>query len=109
MHPRGHALFLVMLLMAALAVTGAILGTRLATDLRASADDSRRAQLLWLARTASAQGKARTTTVVVGRERLSLQVAVRGGTVTATASGAAGRAVVTRGEERYQERFQRAR
>ena len=109
MRARGHALLLVMMMLAALSVTGAILGTRLATDLRSAHEDTRRDQLMWLARSAAAHKRSRTTTVLVGGERVRLQVAVTGRRTTATAAGVAGTAVVTRGGEGYQERFQRAR
>jgi hypothetical protein len=91
MNRRGHALPLLMTVLAALAISGAVLGMRLSSNTHARRSDDVRLQALWLARSAlSAEvtGERRVDTpfgpALVHAGRGSVLVDLQGASATIT-------------------------
>ena len=108
---RGFALALVLAVLALLGVVGAIVHAQLAARRQAQLGEERRAQALWLARSAAASQKPLQREVEVGGERAALVVRATAGRVEAEVRfGRWGRARVTaEGAQGWEERWEPAR
>ncbi len=77
--PRGSALLLVMAISAAMLTVGAVVFMRVEAFSASHQDELKRTQLLWLARSGVAEGRARRTDVILPTgERVAVQVTLKG-------------------------------
>ena len=76
---RGHSLFLLMVVMAALLGLGAIVSQRLDGEVAGRKDDDRRTQMIWLARSAASLAQPCERKVTVAGAVASVRVRVNAG------------------------------
>lgn len=113
MRRHGHALLLMMTVLAALAMGGLVMASRLEHQGQLHARDAVRTQALWLARSALETGQPGSQTVATPVGAATVKVERKGEVATATAQLPGGTAQVTvtgplaaprQWDERYQTR-----
>ena len=106
MRPRGHALLVLMMILAVSLCGVGIIATRLSVDTQARRSNAVRFQSLWLARSALTSGTTGAQIVATQWGPARVRIETKKGATVAVAEVAGSRAEVTRGPSgAWQESF----